>query len=488
MNRRLIRLIRVLLLFESAMYSAVTPVLPHYQHVLHASKPAIGLLAAGYPAGLLPGALLGGWLAARHGVRRTTLAGLIGFGLAIAGFGLVTALPALDALRVVQGLFCGLIWGGGLTWVIAAEPVERRGAVIGSVIGAATFGTLLGPVLGTVAVTAGTGPVFSATGAVALGLAVWTFRHPDPAPAPAPGAVLGQLRRALRTGGFGLGAWLITLEAMTFGAANVLIPLRLSRFGAPSWEIGAVFVAASGVSTALSPLVGRSVDRHGAPRTIVAGLAAGAPLLAALVLPGSASGLAVLTVIAFGVPLTACMIPAVALMTGATERAGVSLILATTAVNFAYATGEVVGAPAAAGLSQAAGDWVPLVLIGALMVASLPLVNRITRPSTRPPIRRAGDAVAASDDPAETSDDPAAASPDPGRRHVSSGDERRRGALHTARGATTKDPERRAGRGDRRRADLPDRPPAVRLGPEAPPLRGDAAGARDRPSDADERA
>ena len=31
-------LVRVLLLFESAMYSAITPVLPHYAHVLHASK------------------------------------------------------------------------------------------------------------------------------------------------------------------------------------------------------------------------------------------------------------------------------------------------------------------------------------------------------------------------------------------------------------------------------------------------------------------
>ena len=49
-------LVRTLLLFESAMYSAVTPVLPHYAHALHASKPAVGLLtAAGVVAGLLAG-------------------------------------------------------------------------------------------------------------------------------------------------------------------------------------------------------------------------------------------------------------------------------------------------------------------------------------------------------------------------------------------------------------------------------------------------
>src|SRR6185437_5733228 len=42
-------LVRVLLLFESAMYSAITPVLPHYAHALDASKPAVGVLAGAYP-------------------------------------------------------------------------------------------------------------------------------------------------------------------------------------------------------------------------------------------------------------------------------------------------------------------------------------------------------------------------------------------------------------------------------------------------------
>ena len=77
----------MLLGFESSLYSAVTPVLPHYAHTLHASKTALGLLSAAYPAGLIPGSLLGGWLASRAGVRRTTLTGLIVFGLAVAGFG-----------------------------------------------------------------------------------------------------------------------------------------------------------------------------------------------------------------------------------------------------------------------------------------------------------------------------------------------------------------------------------------------------------------
>ncbi|HYZ81788.1 MAG TPA: MFS transporter, partial [Solirubrobacteraceae bacterium] len=175
-------LVRVLLLFESAMYSAVTPVLPHYAHVLGASKPAVGILTGAYPAGIIPGSLVGAWIAHRAGVRRTCLIGLLLFAGSIVGFGFGTSIVTLDALRFLQGAGCGFIWGGGLTWVIAVAPRERRGAMLGSVIGAAIFGTLLGPILGTLAVTLGTGPVFAVVGAIALALAVWTAGHPEPTP------------------------------------------------------------------------------------------------------------------------------------------------------------------------------------------------------------------------------------------------------------------------------------------------------------------
>jgi MFS family permease len=451
MNRRLTRMIRVLLLFEAAMYSAVTPVLPHYQHALHASKPALGLFVAGYPAGTRPGALVGGWVAARQGVRKATIAGLLGFGLAVAGFGLVASLPALDALRVAQGFFCGLIWGGGMTWVIAAADSERRGAAIGGAVGAATLGTLAGPLLGTVAVTVGTGPVFAVVGAISLALAAWARTYPDPEHPPVPGAVLSQLRRALAAGGLGIGFWLTALGAMTFGAANVLLPLRLSHFGAPGWAIGAVFVVASAGSALLSPYIGRTVDRRGARFTLTIGLSISAPLLAVLVLPHSALLLGIVAVVALGGPLTACFIPSVTLMTHATERAAVSLIFATTAMNVAFATGEMIGAPAAAGISQATGDWVPLVLIGALMLASVPLLRRGA-------VMRA-----------------------------TAGDGEADGALHRAGGATPPDAERDPGRGDRRRADLPDRAPVVRVGPASPTLCDDSPAAGAQPAGAAER-
>ena len=140
------------------------------------------MLAATYPAGMIPGSLLGGWIATRAGVRRTTVVGLFMFTISIIPFGFATNIAALDALRFVQGAACGCIWSGGLAWVIALVPRGRRGEVLGSVMAAAVFGTLLGPIVGTLAVAVGTEIVFIGVGAASLALAAWTLRHPEPPP------------------------------------------------------------------------------------------------------------------------------------------------------------------------------------------------------------------------------------------------------------------------------------------------------------------
>ncbi len=369
-------LVRVLLLFESAMYSAVTPVLPHYAHALHASKPAVGVLAGAYPAGILPGSLIGAWIATRAGVRRTCLIGLLLFAVSIAGFGFGTSLVTLDALRFLQGAGCGLIWGGGLTWVIAVAPRERRGAMLGSVIGAAIFGTLLGPILGTLAVTVGTGPVFALVGAISFSLAAWTAGHPEPAP-PDPGAETSTpLRDLVRSSRVRLGSWLILLEAATIGATSALLPLRLARFGAGSVLIGAVFLVASLISVAVSGPIGRTVDRRGAGVPLYAGLTLTAVLLALLPLPHTAVLLAIVSVIALGGPLTAYTIPALTVVTDTAEQIGLPLAVATMMLNLAWATGEVVGAPVAANLSQSTSDAVPLLALSAIMVLTLRPVMR----------------------------------------------------------------------------------------------------------------
>jgi predicted MFS family arabinose efflux permease len=375
-DQRTVVLIRVLLGFESVLYSVLTPVLPHYEHAFGASKPAIGVLAAAYPAGMIPGALLGGWIATRAGVRRTTALGLLLFTGAIVAFGFGSDIATLDGLRFVQGIACGCIWGGGLAWVIAISPPERRGAMLGSVFASAIFGTLVGPVLGTVAVATGTGVVFACVGGVSLALTAWTLQHPEP-----PRAALGAgapLRVLAKDPRIAIGCWLILLEAGTIGAAGTLLPLRLSRFGASDVAIGVTFVLASLLALRVNPAVGRLVDRRGILLPLSAGLGAMAVLLVLLPLPRSPLVLAGLTVLTLGGPLTAFGLPAVSVMTDAIERIGAALAFGSMLFNLAWATGETIGAPAAASVSRATSDAVPLSMLGALMLATL-LVVRLAR-------------------------------------------------------------------------------------------------------------
>jgi predicted MFS family arabinose efflux permease len=373
-ERRTVVLIRALLGFESVLYSVLTPVLPHYAHAFAASKPAIGVLAASYPAGMLPGALLGGRLASRAGVRRTTAFGLLLFTGAIVAFGFGSGIVVLDVLRFVQGIACGCIWGGGLAWVIAIAPRERRGETLGSVLASAIFGTLVGPLLGTVAVAARTAVVFACVGGVSLALTAWTLTHPEPPPAAlGAGAPLRVLARDPR---IALGCWLILLEACTIGATGTLLPLRLSHFGASGVAIGVTFVLASLLSLVMNPAIGRLVDRRRIVLPLTAGLAAAAVLLGLLPLPRSPLLLAALTVLALGGPLTAYAMPAISIMTDAIERIGAALAFGSMLVNLAWAIGETVGAPAAASVSRATSDAVPLVALAVLMLATLVPVLR----------------------------------------------------------------------------------------------------------------
>ena len=383
-ERRTVLLISVLLGFESVLYSAVTPVLPHYAHLFGASKPAIGVLAAAYPAGMLPGSLVGWWIATRAGVRRATVVGLVLFTAAIVAFGFASSLAALDTLRFVQGIACGCIWGGGLAWVIAIAPRERRGEILGSVLASAIFGTLLGPILGTLAVAVGTRVVFTFVGGVALALTAWTLHHPEPPPASlGAGAPLRTLARSPR---LVLGFWLILLEAATIGALGTLLPLRLSRFGASEVAIGVTFVVASLLSTVLAPAVGRVIDRRGILVPLALGLGMTAVLLALVPMPQSVLLLAVFTVVTSGGPVTALATPAVLLMTEAVEHVGAALVFASMLLNLAWALGETIGAPTAAVISRATSDAVPLLLLAAAVLLTLVpvLMLRSLRPDARP--------------------------------------------------------------------------------------------------------
>jgi hypothetical protein len=129
---------------------------------------------------------------------------------------------------------------------------------------------------------------------------------------------------------------------------------------------------------------------------LVAGLAVTGVMVALLPLPRSALLLAILTVIALGGPLIASTTPAMSLMTDAVEELGAALAFGSMLLNLAWAIGETVGAPAAATISHATSDAVPLALLAAIVLLTLIPVLRVGSRSGYVPAAETGSAGGAS--------------------------------------------------------------------------------------------
>ena len=88
--------VSALVLVDTVFFTALTPLLPHYKHILGLSKTGAGILVAAYPVGTLLGSLPGGVLATRLGVRTAVVFGLFFMSGATLVFGFGTSITVLD--------------------------------------------------------------------------------------------------------------------------------------------------------------------------------------------------------------------------------------------------------------------------------------------------------------------------------------------------------------------------------------------------------
>lgn len=352
---------------DMAFFTVLAPLLPQFVEEGDLSKSEAGVLTAAYAAGAAVAAIPGGLLVSRVGAKSTVLAGLTVIALGTLGFAFAESLWALNVSRMVQGIGSAFVWTGGLSWVIAVSPRERRGEIIGVAMGAAIGGSLIGPILGAAAALTSLEATFGPVAAVnvVLGWFVWrTAMAPRPERSPFSG-----LLTALHSSAIRLGIWLILLPALLFGTLSVLAPLALSRLGFGHVAIAAVFLIAAAIQIGGAPLIGRWTDRRG--RLGAVWLALGLSVVVAVVLPWVGNALALAGVVAAaGLVFSIYWVPGVAVVSDGTEAAGIELGFGFALLNLAWAPGDAVGAALGGTLADISFDAVPYGLLAAACLAT----------------------------------------------------------------------------------------------------------------------
>jgi MFS family permease len=379
--RRLFLLVAAVVLVDTSFFAAVSPLLPEYADEFGLSKTGAGVLAAAYPAGTFAAAVPSGWLAARWGVKPTLLLGLGLLGVTSLVFAFANHIVLLDAARFTQGVGGACMWAAGMAWLVSAAPPERRGELIGSALAAAIIGVLLGPVLGGAATVVGPEIVFSGVAVGAAALAVWAWGTPGVEPEP--GALLSQLAAALRRPAVLAGFWLFTLPALFAGVIEVLGPLRLDDLGASGAVIGAIFLITAAGEAVISPIAGRLSDRRGRLTPIRAGLTGALVMAILLPLPGTVALMGLAILFAFA-SLGGFWAPAMALLSDASEEAGLDQALAFSISNLAWAVGHLVGAGAGGAIAEVSSDAVPYAALGLITAVTLAGVTVLGRRQPAP--------------------------------------------------------------------------------------------------------
>jgi MFS family permease len=383
--RRVLLLTSAIVLADTVLYTALTPLLPHYADQLDLGKTGAGVLAAAYPAGALFGAIPSGMVAARAGVKPTVLVGMLCVGATMIVFAFAETAWQLDLARFAQGLASSFSWTGALAWLVAVAPPGRRGALIGQAFAAAVAGALIGPVVGGIAAVAGIQQTFVVVALASLALAAWAATVPAERPErPQPLSALGD---ALHSRAVRAGIWFVTLPALLFGTLGVLAPLRLSDLGFGAAAIAATWLVTAGLESVINVYLGRVSDRRGPLVPIRMALATSIVVAVLLPLPDNGYALALL-VLAAGLAFGSFYTPGMTLLTSAAEERGLNYGYAFALVNLAWAPGQAGGSALGGTLAEATRDAVPYVILASICLLTLVAVLRASR-STVPTTRSA---------------------------------------------------------------------------------------------------
>jgi MFS family permease len=367
--RRLMLVIGAVVFLDTLFYTVVAPLLPELSHHLHLSKSAAGVLTGAYAAGTLVVAIPGGLVASRLGPR---FAVTLGVGLMVVstlGFGWLNTAAGLDLARFVEGVGGALAWAGGLAWIVAESPVDRRGEMIGKTLAAAVSGALFGPVIGAIAAGIGRPATFSAVAVFGALLVVVTSRTPQNSKTSEEGVAM--LVAALRHRTFGVAMAMMMVPALVAGMLSLLAPLRLSQFGAGATVIGIVYVIAAAAEALVSPRVGKLSDRYGRVRTLRVSLMLIVVGLLIFTLPHTVALLGLMVIVVM-VTLGSFWAPSMALISDVAAASGIEQAISAALTNLGWAGGQLVGSVLAGAVANSAGDGI--CMIGGALVCVFTLL------------------------------------------------------------------------------------------------------------------
>lgn len=369
MLARLLIVASGVILIESFFSAVLTPLVPAYREDLGLTEGATGILVASYSIGGFLLAFPAGWFASRFNPRNAVVVGLLGVGVSSALFGFAGQVEVLDASRFFLGAFGALLWAGGMSWIISAAPLGRRGEFMGILMAAAVVGELVGSPIGALADDVGTEYVFGAMLLVALVL-IFLARTVPPV-AEASGQTAGEAIKRIRSGGigrFGVALMAVAAPGIAVGLVMVLIPVRFEDLGISAWYLAAVFLGVSIVEATVGPVIGRVSDRVGRKRPYLVGLVG---IIVATVLVGLFESLGAIlpAMLLFAVGAGFAFTTSFAVVTDLATRVGLNQGYSAAVTNVGWAGSIIIGAVGGGALLGAGGFSLAALVLAALMAA-----------------------------------------------------------------------------------------------------------------------
>jgi len=367
---RLMAVVAAAFVLESALFSTLAALLPHYEEKFDLSTFGSGILAGCYSGGMVVGILVAGlWVSDRLGVRRTALTGCTMLALSSLAFGAASSLAALEVARLVQGIGAGLVWCSLLNWLIAMVPPSSRGAALGAAMGAGVFGMAAGPLLGAATQAIGTFTVFAA---VAASLVVYMFilaRTPSPAAAGTVRRESSRLRlpkdpRMRRV------IALVTVPPLIAAAVITIVPLQLDDLGASEAAIDAALLVGALLSAVCCVYAGNFADARGHFWPVILGALACVLTLAAMAAADTVLAISLAFIIFESLGLGFFWIPLMSLFTERGEALNMEPATVALLLNLAITLAYTLGPPLLTGVQEAASvSAAYLAMVGLTLVA-----------------------------------------------------------------------------------------------------------------------